>query len=39
MKELKAREYKRFEDIKQIRPDGIEFWVARELAKHTGKKW
>ena len=32
MKELKAREYKRFEDIKQIRADGIEFWSARELA-------
>ena len=32
MKELKAREYKRFEDIKQIRPDGTEFWSARELA-------
>ena len=32
MKELKAREYKRFEDIKQIRTDGTEFWSARELA-------
>ena len=32
MKELKAREYKRFEDIKQIRSDGTEFWSARELA-------
>ena len=32
MKELKAREYKRFEDIKQIRADGTEFWAARELA-------
>ena len=32
MKELKAREYKRFEDIKQIREDGTEFWSARELA-------
>ena len=32
MKELKAREYKRFEDIKQIRADGTEFWSARELA-------
>ena len=32
LKELKAREYKRFEDIKQIRPDGTEFWSARELA-------
>ena len=32
MKELKAREYKRFEDIKQIRADGTEFWSDRELA-------
>ena len=32
MKELKAREYKCFEDIKQIRADGTEFWSARELA-------
>ena len=32
MKELKAREYKRFEDIKQIRADETEFWSARELA-------
>ena len=32
MKELKAREYKRFEDIKKIRTDGTEFWSARELA-------
>ena len=32
MKELKAREYKRFEDIKKIRADGTEFWSARELA-------
>ena len=32
MKELKAREYKRFEDIKQIRADTTEFWSDRELA-------
>lgn len=32
VKELKAREYKRFEDIKKIRADGTEFWSARELA-------
>ena len=32
MKELKAREYKRFEEIKQIRADGTEYWSARELA-------
>ena len=29
---LKAKEYKRFEDIKHIRQDGSEFWYARELA-------
>ena len=40
MKELKAREYKRFEDIKQIRADGTEFWSARELAPALGDtKW
>ncbi len=32
MKELKAKEYRRFEDIKQLREDGSEFWSARELA-------
>ena len=32
MKELKAKEYKRFEDIKYIREDGSEYWSARELA-------
>jgi len=32
VKELRAREYKRFEDIKRIRTDGTEFWSARELA-------
>ena len=32
MKELKASEYKRFEDIKQVREDGTEYWSARELA-------
>lgn len=32
MKELKTKEYKRFENIKQIRRDGTEFWSARELA-------
>lgn len=31
-KELNAPEYKRFEDIKHVRPDGSEFWMARELA-------
>ena len=34
MKELKAKEYKRFEDIKQIRPDGTEFWSAENLHRH-----
>jgi len=32
VKELKAKEYKRFEDIKQVKEDGTEFWSARELA-------
>ncbi len=32
MSELKAREYKQFEDIKHIRADGSEYWLARELA-------
>lgn len=30
--ELKASEYKRFEDIKHVRDDGTEYWNARELA-------
>ena len=32
MKELNAKEYKKFEDIKYIRSDGSEYWSARELA-------
>ena len=32
MTELKAKEYKKFEDIKHIREDGSEFWSAGELA-------
>jgi DNA-damage-inducible protein D len=32
MGKLKAKEYKRFEDIKHIRDDGSEYWLARELA-------
>jgi DNA-damage-inducible protein D len=32
MSELKAKEYKRFEDIKHIRDDGGEYWFARELS-------
>jgi len=33
MKELKAKEYKKFEDIKHVREDGTEYWLARELAQ------
>lgn len=33
MRKLKAKEYKCFEDIKNVRDDGTEFWYARELAK------
>ena len=36
MKELKANEYKRFEEIKHIRDDGTEYWSARELASVLG---
>ena len=32
MPNLKAKEYKKFEDIKYIREDGSEYWSARELA-------
>ena len=32
MSRLIAEEYKRFEDIKQIREDGSEYWSARALA-------
>ena len=32
MSKLIAKEYKCFEDIKNIRADGSEFWYARELA-------
>ena len=32
MGELKAKEYKKFEDIKHIHEDGSEYWYARELA-------
>ena len=32
MSNLNAKEYKQFEDIKTIRPNGSEFWSARELA-------
>jgi len=38
--ELKAREYKCFEDIKQRRADGSFFWSARDLACVLGYiKW
>ncbi|MDR3270358.1 MAG: hypothetical protein LBT32_02430 [Peptococcaceae bacterium] len=32
MSELKAKEYKQFEDINHIRADGSEYWRAREFA-------
>lgn len=32
MMELKASEYKRFEDIKHVRDDETEYWRDRELA-------
>ncbi len=32
MAELKAKEYQRFEDIKHMTGEGVEFWCARELA-------
>ena len=32
MSNLKAKEYRRFEDIKHVRADGSEYWLARELA-------
>ena len=32
MRELKGKEYTRFESIKHVREDGSEFWSARELA-------
>lgn len=32
MRELKGKEYTKFESIKHVREDGSEFWSARELA-------
>ena len=32
MSHLKAKEYKKFEDIKYIRQDRSEYWSARDLA-------
>ena len=40
MSELKATEYKRFEDIKITRADDSEYWLGRELAPVLGyAKW
>ena len=36
MSELKASEYKKFENIKHIRGDNSEYWYARELASALG---
>ena len=36
MSELKAKEYKCFENIKRLRADGSEYWLARELASVLG---
>lgn len=33
MAELQAKEYKRFENIKRLNENGVEFWYARELAE------
>ncbi|MCL2078208.1 MAG: DNA damage-inducible protein D [Oscillospiraceae bacterium] len=33
---LKAKEYKRFEDIKHLRDDGSEYWIGRELSTELG---
>lgn len=32
MSKINAKEYKCFEDIRQVRSDGTEYWLARELA-------
>ena len=40
MSNLKAEEYKNFEEIKNIREDGTEYWNARELSEVLQyKKW
>ena len=36
MKELRAAEYRQFEDIKRARDDDSEYWMARELALVLG---
>ena len=33
MSDLKAKEYKSFEEIKKLREDGTEYWHARELSE------
>lgn len=40
MSNLKAEEYKNFEEIKKIREDGTEYWSARDLSEVLQyKKW
>lgn len=40
MSNLQAEEYKNFEEIKNVREDGAEYWSARELSKVLQyKKW
>lgn len=40
MSDLKAEEYKNFEEIKKVREDGTEYWNARELSDVLQyKKW
>lgn len=40
MGQLRAKEYRRFEDIKHFHDDGSEYWSARELAPALGyTKW
>jgi len=39
MKVLKDKEYKSFEEIKNIREDGTEFWYARDLQKVLDYKY
>lgn len=34
MSNLKAKEYRRFEDVKYIRKDGSEYWSSRELVMY-----
>lgn len=32
-KEIEKRHHKTFEDIKQVNSNGMEYWMARQLAK------